>query len=48
MRDGSSIDAHLAAEADDICNGVASEIYRARSARKGDSLGEDILVPSLD
>lgn len=47
-RGANNIDAPLAAVANDLYRGVASGIYRARSARKDNSVGEDLLEPSLD
>lgn len=41
--DGNSSDAYLTAAANYLCHDMASRIYRARSAREGNSLGKDLL-----
>lgn len=43
-----SCDAYLAAATDDLCHGVASGIYRARNARRGNAQGKNTLELCLD
>lgn len=48
MRCVNSVDAYFAAVANDICDGVASQIYGARSTRESDSLDADFVEHGSD